>query len=318
MNRNELVNLANSMGFDPTTIANDSKLEAHLKYLMANQSTMAGTLAEGTVTLGGDLTDGDQILIGTSAQGGITYTFKTALTGAKATGVLTLTDQFSEGETVTVEGQTYTFRATPLNPYDVDIGASAAASLDNLKQAINQGDTEGAGEGEGTNYGTGTVFHPLVTATTNTNTEQTVQARDYGTRPNSYMLSETCAAASWGGATMSGGVATVPNEVLLGANAAASLDNLKVAINAGATAGTNYSLGTQAHPLVTATTNTDTTQLVVARDFAVGEDISTTDPVDAGTDISWGATTLASGVSDQNAVNAAAVAGAGKGVNANV
>lgn len=303
MNRNELVMLANSVGFDPTTIANDSKLENHLKYLIANQSTMAGTLASGTVTASGVAVAAETITIGS-----VTYTWRAALTGAKATQTLTVTGNFSEGETVTVEGQTYTFRATPASDYDVDLGVDAATSLDNLKLAINAGTN--AGE-----YFAGTPAHPLVTAETNTDTTQVVQAKVFGTAPNSYLVSESAANASWGAATLAGGVATIPNEILIGGSAAASLDNLKLAINGGATAGTEYSLGTQAHPQVTAEANDNTTQVVTARDFAVGEDIATTETM---TNWAWGATTLASGVSDQNAVNAVALAGTGSGQNANV
>jgi len=57
----------------------------------------------------------------------------------------------------------------------------------------------------------------------------------------------------------------VPNEVLIGVSAAACLDNLKLAINAGSGAGTNYSTGTLVNSAVEATTNTDTTQLLVKR-----------------------------------------------------
>ena len=45
---------------------------------------------------------------------------------------------------------------------------------------------------------------------------------------------------------------TVPNEVLIGAAATDSIDNLIAAINAGAGSGTTYSTGTVAHALVTA------------------------------------------------------------------
>lgn len=321
--RAELVNRANVMGLDPTNYPNDSKLEQKVIWLETNASTMAGTLAAGTLTVDGDLADGDQVLIGTAAQGGVTYTFKTALTGAKATAVLTSDATApSDGDTVTINGKTYTYKTTLSNPVQMDevlIGASAAAALDNLKLAINQGGTAYPtavdNSGQGTTWSTGTVRHSNVIATTNTNTEQTIEARDFGTAANAYTTSETSSHLSWGGTVMSGGVANVLNEVLLGANAAASLDNLKLAINNSATEGTQYSFGTKAHPLVDATTNTDTTQLVTALNMAVGEDISTTDPVDAGTHLSWGATTLASGVADQNAVNATAVAQTSGGKN---
>jgi len=87
---------------------------------------------------------------------------------------------------------------------------------------------------------------------------------------------------------------TVANEILIGANAAASLDNLKVAIDNGATEGTNYSTDTAAHADVTATTNGATTQIVTFRLPGVagnGVTVSTT-----AANASWGAPNLAGGV----------------------
>lgn len=87
---------------------------------------------------------------------------------------------------------------------------------------------------------------------------------------------------------------TVPNEVLIGGSAAVALDNLLVAINAGATAGTNYSIGTVAHEKVTATTNTNTTQLIVAKVpgvLANGIGTNETSPT-----LSWGGTNMSGGV----------------------
>lgn len=322
MQRNELVNLANSVGFDATTIPNDSKLEAHLKYLQANQSTMAGTLAAGTLTTTGSASaDGDQILIGSSAQGGITYTLKTALSEVKASSTLTSDATApSDGDTVSIGSITYTFKTTlssPVQAFEVLIGASAAIALDNLKLAINKGATEG------TQYSFGTYAHPDVTAEANADTTQEVTAKRFGTAPNNIPTVEASSHLSWDGATLGGsgataGVANVPNEVLLGADAENTLINLKKAINDSGTEGTHYSTGTGAHPLVTAGAIAATTLVVTARDMAVGEDISTTDPVDADSRMSWGATTLASGVADQNASDATSVAQTGKGQNANV
>lgn len=303
--RAELELRANAVGLDPSTFANDSKLEQKVLYLEKNVTAVAGTLATGTLTLSGALTADDQVKIGD-----VTYTFVSALSEAKASAVFTLTDVLTEGETITIEGVTYTMRATPTRPYDVDIGANAAASLDNLKAAINDSGTEG------TTYGTGTAAHPHVTATTNTDTEQTVEAKRFGTYANGYITAETCADASWGG-NLAGGVDPVPHEVLLTGVAATELDNLKQAINAGDTEnglegeGTNWSTGTRAHPQVTATTNGATTQVVQARDYTVtNAGVATTDPVDDGSVASWGSTTLASGTADQNATtNAYQVSG---------
>lgn len=304
--RNELNARARVLGIDPSTYANDSKLEQKLLWAEKNATAFTGTLATGTLT--SDATaqaDGDKVLIGD-----ITYTFKTALSETKASSTLTSdATNVDEADRVTIDGVTYTFRATPTNPYDVDIGASAAASLDNLKAAINDSGTEG------TTYGTGTAAHPTVTAEANTDTTQEVTARNFGTYANNFVTTETSAHLAWDGTSLGGsgavaGVNAVPYQVLLGANAAAMLDNLKVAINKGATEGTNYSTGTEAHPQVTATTNTDTTQVVEAIDYSVtNASVATTDPTDTGSHMSWGAATLASGVADVNAVPSANASG---------
>lgn len=301
--RAELVLRADVLGLDPDTYPNDSKLEQKVLYLEKNASTMAGTLATGTLTQGGAATALDEIKIGD-----VTYTFVTALTEAKATSTFTVSGNAEEGEMVQIDGITYTFRATPVHPYDVDIGGTAAISLDNLKAAINDSGTEG------TTYGTGTDAHPTVTAEANADTTQEVTAKNFGTYGNSILVSTTVADGAWDAATLEDGADPVPNEVLLTGVAATELDNLKQAINQGDTEGggegegTNYSTGTRPHPQVTATTNGASTQVVAARDMAVGEDISTTDPVDDGTVFGWGATTLASGVADQNAVDTTAKA----------
>jgi len=57
---------------------------------------------------------------------------------------------------------------------------------------------------------------------------------------------------------------TVANEVLIGANAEASIDNLVLAITGGATAGTNYSTGTIKNTEVTAVKATAATMTVTA------------------------------------------------------
>lgn len=288
-------------------------------------TTYTETLGVGTLTQSGPATAGDKILVGNR-----TYTFVAALTGVKATGVLNAAGVFSDGETVTINGKTYTMKTTlssPAQMNEVLIGASAAASLDNIKLAINQGSvaypTATDSSGEGSTWSTGTVRHANVIATTNTNTDQTIEARDYGTAANFYSTIETGANSSWGGTVMSGGVANVPDEIKLTGVAATELDVLKDAINAGAivgVVGTDYSVGTYAHTQVTATTNGASTQVVAARNAAFDNaSISTTDPVDTGTVFSWGATTLASGVRGVIAANTTTMAGsAGVSGDANV
>lgn len=313
--RNELVIRGNAVGLTASNYPNDSKFQSKIEYLEKNGTTYTETLGVGTLTQSGPATAGDKILIGNR-----TYTFVTALTGVKATGVLNAAGVFSDGETVTINGKSYTMKTTLSNPAQMNevlIGASAAASLDNIKLAINQGSvaypTATDDSGVGSTWSTGTVRHANVIATTNTNTDQTIEARDYGTLANSYTTSETGANSSWGGSVMSGGVANVADEIKLTGVAATELDVLKDAINAGAivgVVGTDYSVGTYAHVQVTATTNGASTQVVAARNAAFDNaSIATTDPVDTGTVFSWGATTLASGVRGVIALNSTTYAG---------
>lgn len=107
----------------------------------------------------------------------------------------------SDGDTVVIGSVTYTYKTTlstgPAVPYEVLIGVSAAVALDNLKSAING--TAGAG----TTYGTGTVAHPDVEATTNSNTEQVVVARTAGVI-DAIATTETSSHLSWGAATLEG------------------------------------------------------------------------------------------------------------------
>jgi len=124
----------------------------------------------------------------------------TTSAGVKATGVLTSSDVFTDGETVTIEDTVYTMVDTLSGAaYEVLIGASAAASLDNLKSAIN------ASAGAGTTYGTGTVAHPNVTATTNTDTAQTVEAYRVGTYGNAITTTTDAVDVAWGAETLESG-----------------------------------------------------------------------------------------------------------------
>ncbi len=296
--RNELNARARAVGVDPAGYPNDSKLEQKVLYLEKNGTTFTETLGTGVFTIAGaDVEAADTITIGNR-----TYTFRAALTGAKATSTLTNATSFTAGETVSINGRTYTFVVTPAQANDVAIGANVAASLDNLKQAINQGDsafpTAPSNEGRGTNWGYDTKRHTEVIATTNAATTQVVEAIDFGTRANTFPTSETCATGSWTGTTLSGGVANVPDEIKIGSSAAETLDFIKDAINNTAVTGaegTAYSAGTYAHDQVTATTNTNTAQTVQARNAAF-DNASIATSVTGGGNIAAGAATLASGV----------------------
>jgi len=212
------------------------------------------------------------------------------------------TTNVANTETVTINTTVYRFMDTPAQAYDINVGVSAAESLDFLKLAINA-----TGTGDGSDYYAGTLAHPDVVATTNTDTVQTILARVPGTTPNAYATTETSAHLAWADTTLGGGTGNsnpgvttagatftinsrvytfvdalsedeadaIVDQILYGGTEAAALDNMLVAINAGATAGTNYSTGTVVNADVTATTNTNTTQVVQAKVKGVIGDLIT-------------------------------------------
>lgn len=95
-------------------------------------------------------------------------------------------------------------------------------------------------------------------------------------------------------------VGVTANEVLIGANASDSLDNLIDAINrenGGGEAGTVYGSATVVHPTVSAAAGAGDTMVVTER-LALGAVIATTETMTQG---SWGAATLAGGIAASNA-----------------
>lgn len=298
-NRNNLALRAAAVGIDPSTVVNDSVLEQQVITAEKNASAVTGTDWTGTLTASDVFSDGETITIGDR-----TYTMKTALTGVRASQTLTSDNtQVSDGDQVQVAGVTYTFRTTVSQPYDVHIVTDADTSLGNLVKAIN------ASGSAGTDYGVGTVAHPRVTAGNVTSHATTITAIASGTAGNSLDIAENAAHLSVGGGNFSGGVNSVADEVLIGASAAASLDNIKDAVNKGAVAGsegTTYGFGTKANKWVTAGTNTDTTQVVTARSKRFGSSIATTETC---ANAAWGGATLAGGAPNVVAPPAAAVQG---------
>jgi hypothetical protein len=300
--RQELAIRARALGLDPTTIPNDSKLEQKILYLEKFGTTYTETLGTQTLTMSGVAVNGETITIGNR-----TYTWKTALTGVKASSTLTNATSFSNGETITISNKQYTMRTaltSPAQQNEILIGAAVTNSFDNIKSAIN------GTAGEGSTYSFGTTAHSDVTATTKTGTTLLVVARDFGTDANQLVTAETAATGAWTGSTLAGGVANVLNELKLSGVAATDLGILKDAVNntgAVGVEGTDYSTGTPVHAQVTATTKTATTLLFVARNAAFDNaSIATTETMANG---AFGAATFAGGVRGVVALDATAPAG---------
>jgi flagellin len=139
------------------------------------------------------------------------------------------------GNTVTIgtggSAQTYTFvNALSTTPAanEVLVGATEAASLANLANAIN------GGTGAGTTYGTPTVANTAVTAAVGSNASGlntlTLTAVTKGLVGNGVAVGETGTANSFGAATLTGGAAGSTNDLLTSTDATAALATINNAV----------------------------------------------------------------------------------------
>lgn len=117
-----------------------------------------------------------------------------------ATGTLTTSANPGNTETVTIGNKVYTFQTSLTNvDGNVFIGASEAASLQNLYDAINLTGTPG------TQYATLMTKHDYVRATAVTTHTVVLKALLPGTQGNLITSTETLANGSFGGAVFASG-----------------------------------------------------------------------------------------------------------------
>ena len=116
----------------------------------------------------------------------------TSVTGVHAEQTLTTTGNVLDTETVTIGDTVYTFAAAPAEAYELEIGADAEESIDNLVAAIN-----------GELFGT--PAHPDVTAVKASASTMTVTAKAAGTGAHAIVTEETSDTASWGAGVLAGG-----------------------------------------------------------------------------------------------------------------
>lgn len=122
--------------------------------------------------------------------------------GGGAASVLLTSDATApaNNDTVTVGGVTYTFKTSLTGAAnEVLINTTAAAALTNLKRAITLTGTIG------TDYGTGTVVNPLVTGGTLTTTTLLITANDLTVPGTALAATETSAHLSFDEPTLYGG-----------------------------------------------------------------------------------------------------------------
>ena len=130
----------------------------------------------------------------------------TPVKAAQAAGVLTLTANAANTNTVTIGSTVYTFVTAlstgPAVPYEVKVGTAATDSIDNLISAIN------GASGAGSTYGTGTGAHPDVTAAIGAGDTMGVTAKLTGYDGNLIATTDTLAStSSFAAATLTGGSA---------------------------------------------------------------------------------------------------------------
>lgn len=122
------------------------------------------------------------------------------MAAVNAVGTLTFAANAADAETVTIAGQVYTWESGALDASGkVLVGASAAASAQNLYDAIN-----GSGS-PGVQYHASTPVNPEVRAKAVTATTVVVQAKLPGQVGNRIPTTEAAAQLSWGGAVLAGG-----------------------------------------------------------------------------------------------------------------
>ncbi len=214
-----------------------------------------------------------------------------AATAAAAAGLLTLVANAGAGETVTIGSKTYTFRASltaSTTANEVLIGATATATLLNLLAAIT------IGTGAGSAYGSLTTVNPTVTAAAGSH----VAATGTLTSDNTNVADAATVTIDTKVYTFKTALTPTEGEVLIGADADASLLNLIRAINHTGTAGTDYSCAA-AHPTVSAAASvTSHAFAITARTAgAAGNLLASTE---TSSHLSFGAATLTGGSSKLN------------------
>ena len=131
-----------------------------------------------------------------------------ASSAISATGTLTSTANYGNGDVVNVGGVSYTFKDPFVNlAYNVAKGATEQLSMQNLVDAINQNNPSLAG----IEFGPSTFANPNVTAGTDGQHVVTFTALVSGVAGNAVALSASCAHATASGTTLGGGVDSADN-----------------------------------------------------------------------------------------------------------
>jgi hypothetical protein len=124
--------------------------------------------------------------------------------GAYASGVLSGTINYADGDTVTIGSTVYTMKSPFVDAaFNVDASVSLAATMQNLHDAINLTGTPGS------QYGTATTIHPTVTCTSSNATSASIRAKVTGTAGNLIVTTSSVADPAFGAAKLTSGAGDV-------------------------------------------------------------------------------------------------------------
>lgn len=225
-----------------------------------NATYTATTLTVTAITpgaAGNSIATGQTLTNGTWA--GDDVTLQGGADAVAAEGTLTFTDVGNAGDEIVIGDVTYTLVAALTGAAgEVLIGGDVEGTRDNLLDAIN---------------GEGTLATGILTASANPAAGSTVRLGQY-----QYTFVENLTAVS------------TPFEVLIGAAATNSLDNLIAAINSGAGAGTTYGYNTPPNPDASAAAGAGDTIDVTSR--YSGADANLIISAELSSQLSWGAAQL--------------------------
>jgi hypothetical protein len=185
-----LCNSQDKVGFDfEKRIINSAGADYYLRYLgMVCDSMELNIESKKIVT-------GSMKFIGMTNEISATGADAGAVSPVKATGTLTLTGNAVADETVTINGVVYTWKTSADEAGEVTIGGSASVSIDNLIAEINGDGFAEANEDVIASAGAGDTM--------------TLTAIEEGTQGNDITTVEVMTNATFGGATLTGGVTQV-------------------------------------------------------------------------------------------------------------
>lgn len=269
-----------------------------------------GTQATSTLTTAGQPSD-SQVVVAASA----TYTFKTALTptagevligATNAASVVNLINAINSDPATS--GISYAAATTP------NLSVTASANADPLKMNITAIKTGTDANAFATTTDVTAASWPG--ATMNSGTPGTDGPRARASAKATGMLTMRTVPTNGDTVTIDGHAytfktaltaSTTADEVLIGATASASIDNLIGAINLGATSGIKYGSLTALHSTVTASAGAGDTMIVTAKTAGTaGNSIAVSETLTATADC-WNGSTLALGRGAEFAVSSTAV-----------